>query len=253
MAYASPYPQKTLGSYVNGPYGMPPYNQQPSPEPRISTGMQVPTGQSSFQNYAQSPIQAPDRTTIGDAFKSLQPYLPEYKPLSGLGDEYYQNLFDSSQKRLRKQYFDDPNSILAQRANSLKRRGIYGGGLGESAVNDVYKSFGDEMADMQSQLNTQRAQSDLDISKFNESNRQELAKLGLSAAGDEARTATDFATKRFGSEVQQKTSEQDYITKILNTLTQAMGNELTDKDTRQYFEDIFGSQIGVPFGYRPPR
>lgn len=226
-----------------------PYPAPPTQQPALST---QPAPNNQWQQSAQTPIVAPQRTTIGQAFNSIQGLLPKFSPIQGYGNDYYQNLSDQAAKRLQLKYFTGTNALLPQRENDLKRRGIYGGQLGEDAVNNLYTDFGTEMSDIQSGLNTQKAQNDLDLSKYNQTTQNQLAELGLNAASKEADTATNFDTNMFKNQVTEKGAEQDYYTKLLNTLTQAMGNELTDKNTRQYFENIFGSQIGQPFGYSPP-
>lgn len=96
--------------------------------------------------------------------------------LNGFDDNYYNNLSNQASKRLQQQYFTGDNSILAQRENQIKQRGLFGSGIGESATNSVYKTFGDEMANFQSTLATQRAQNDIDTQKYNIGNTLDITK-----------------------------------------------------------------------------
>lgn len=247
-----------------------------------------------------NPISAPNRTTIGQSYGDIKQtgLIPEYNPVSytpvsgidtssfgkiqGFDDSYYQNLTDAASKRLQDQYFGADNSLTNQFKNTMNKRGLIGSGIEVGGLTDIYKDFGSQMADFQSELATTKANQDLDLSKSNREfdynallankdlerfnseqglnsqfkNRDlqnTLAQLGLSAAGDESRTATEFDTKMFDSEVKQKNAEQDYIAKILGELNTSLGNKLIDPETRQILENYFGTQVGDIFGrpYKP--
>lgn len=90
-----------------------------------------------------------------------------FQPLTGFDDNYYQNLSDQASRRLQEQYFTKDDSILNQRSNELKRRGVFGDAIGENAVNSVYSSFADELADFESQLASAKAQNDIELAKYN--------------------------------------------------------------------------------------
>lgn len=245
----------------------------------------------SIGNFAS--IVAPQRTTVSSATQLLSRFLPnhtpvtaqtlagidsnQFAPIQSFDDSYYQNLSNQASKRLQERYFTGADNILAQRENQIKRRGLFGSGIGENATNEVYKSFGDEMADVQAQLLTQQAENDLrlaqenrnfayglakdnqDTSKFNIQNlldtsfrniqnRDDLAKLGLSAALDEARTSTDFDTKMFESQVKERDAARDYIKDVLSEINESLGNEKLDQETRSWLRNLFAGEVSGVFG-----
>lgn len=89
--------------------------------------------------------------------------------IHGFDDSYYNNLTEQATKRLQEKYFTNSGSLLDQRSNDLKRRGVFGSGVGESAISDLYRSFGDEMADFQAQIASEKARNDLELAKQNRS------------------------------------------------------------------------------------
>ncbi len=175
--------------------------------------------------------------------------VPQYAPIQGLDSSYYDNLQNQAEQRLRKQYFNNPNSILAQRENSIKQRGLFGSGIGEQATNEVYKGFGEELAGVQSEIAKQQAENKYDVAKFNKQNQLDTTQLLLGAAGDEARAATDFDTGIFEALANIRKGEDDKTSRILETLSGTLGQELIDPDTRQFFESLFGTTAGNQLGY----
>lgn len=206
-----------------------------------------------------SPIEAPRRTTIADAYNNIRQFLPQYTPVQGIenvfNDDYYKNLENQATKRLNEQFFSNDNSVANQFKNTMAKRGLIGSGIEVGGLNDLYKNFGSELSDLQSKLATQKTQNlfettkyNKDIEKYNIETRNKLAELGLGAAGDEAKTATDYATKMFDSAVKQRNYDQEFISNQIKTIGDALKNELIDPDTRQYFEDLFGTYLGDTFG-----
>lgn len=218
------------------------------------------SGQSNMGGSAISaPIVAPQRTTIADAFNSIRSFLPQYTPVQGIenvfNDDYYKNLEGQATKRLNEQFFSNDNSVANQFKNTMARRGLIGSGIEVGGLNDLYKNFGSELSDLQNKLATQRTENlfetskyNKDIEKYNIETRNKLAELGLGAAGDEAKTATDFATRMFDSAVKQRNYDQEFISNQIKNMNEALKNELIDQETRDYFESLFGTQMGDIFG-----
>lgn len=243
-----------------------------------------------------NPVMAPNRTTIAGAYGDVQKtgIIPQfnpitaapisaidtsqYGPIQGFGDDYYKNLSDQAAKRLRDQYFTSDNSLTNQFTNTMSKRGLIGSGIETGGLNNIYKDFGSQMADVESQLLAEKAQNDLalatsnrdfgykstldnkDIERFNAEQgidvagknadiQAQLAELGLGAAGDEARSATEFDTKIFGANVDQINAEREQRSKLIEQLNSALGNKLIDADTRQMFENLFGTDIFNQLGY----
>lgn len=87
--------------------------------------------------------------------------------ITALNDDYYTNLENQATKRLNEQYFSDPSSISNKASNAMKQRGLFGSGLDVQGQQEIFKSFGGQLADLQGTLANQRAQQTQDVSKFN--------------------------------------------------------------------------------------
>jgi hypothetical protein len=197
-----------------------------------------------------SSIVAPKRTTLGQAYNSVQStgILPKYTPLAGMDQSYYDNLYNSSAKRMRENYFDNNNSMSNQLTTQMNKRGLLGSGIEAGATTDLYKSFGDDMVDLESNINSEKAKNDLDINKFNINNQNTLAQLGLSAAGDEARNATTFDTSMFEQEVNLEKTKADQLSSAIEQLTSLAGNRDVDElDRRSSLAGVYDylKSIGV--------
>lgn len=232
--------------------------------------------------YGTPPIYAPQKTSLDQGYADIQKYLPNFTPiastqasslnpntfgnLNGFDDNYYKTLSDQASKRLKEQYFSNNDSVLNQRSNELKRRGVFGDAIGENAINDVYKNFGSQLSDFASQLATTKAQNDLDLatknrdfnfgiakenqgterfniqnlldaSKFNTTTQNQLAELGLSGALDSAANSTKYDTSIFESAVNQKNSEGEQLNNRIQRL-QAIANDTSlDQFTRNQARD----------------
>jgi len=167
-----------------------------------------------------------------------------------MGDDYYNMLADQSAKRLRQKYFDDPNSMLAQRQNELKRRGIYDSGIGASQEGEIYKSFGEEMADLQSELSTKRMEADLDTRKFNTQAEQNLLNMLLSAAGDETRAGSEYAWRTYQAQQDREKGRADSDAKLIDSLINTLSMETVDTTTRDEWEGIVGRFMQGKFGWQ---
>lgn len=196
--------------------------------------------------------QPPPRQSIVQTARSLQTsgLVPKFKGIQGMGDDYYNMLADQSAKRLRQKYFDDPNSMLAQRQNELKRRGIYDSGIGASQEGEIYKSFGEEMADLQSELSTKRMEADLDTRKFNTQAEQNLLNMLLSAAGDETRAGSEYAWRTYQAQQDREKGRADSDAKLIDSLINTLSMETVDTTTRDEWEGIVGRFMQGKFGWQ---
>ena len=145
--------------------------------------------------------------------------------IQGFDDSYYNNLTEQATKRLQEKYFTNSGSLLDQRSNDLKRRGVFGSGVGESAISDLYRSFGDEMADFQAQIASEKARNDLELAKQNRSfafdvarSNQDTQKFNIQnlidAAGQNRNFAYNLASNN--QENQRANAEQALKTALEN-------------------------------------
>jgi hypothetical protein len=227
----------------------------------------------------QNSIIAPSQTNLGDAFNQVKStgLLPTFKPVEGLNasafgdlkgfdDAYYQNLNDQASKRLQQQYFTGSNNLSDQLKNQMNKRGLIGSGIEAGNTQSLYQDFGSKMADMSASLSTQRAQNDIEMSKFNRGNALDIAKgnidvnfrnqdnqnmlaeLGLKSAGDQARTTNEFNRYLFQSEVDQKKNDQANKNEFFNQLNSAFSNKDRDPVVRDYLDSQIRSFIGADTG-----
>ena len=232
----------------------------------------------------------PKRTSVADAFKTIQGtgILPKYSPVSytdttfkgtnfnpitGLGENYYDNILNQAQKRLQENYFGNSDSLQKRLNQQMNQRGLIGSGIEQGGTQDLYKSFGSDLTDVLSQISQQRSLNDLDLNKFNTQGELEnqrfntqaelenqrfntgnrlqtdfqnkdlqnqLAQLGLAAAGDEAKTATDFDTKMYASDIDLETAKANQIASGYDSLTNLISSpQFNDEVTRKNaVEDI---------------
>lgn len=267
-------------------------------------------GRDPYQAQPQQPrgagaIVYPKRKTLGESYQDIQGLLPKWSPVTAerintrevgglnnvLGDDYFDLLEQQATKKLNERFFGAPDSLAKQQQQMFNKRGLIGSGIENQGQNQLYKTFGDELVNLQSDLAGKKIESQKDMAFRNKdielSNARSvneaaaanarmatdtaiknrdfegfLSELGLRGAADEAKTSTDFDTKMFESEVKQKGSELDYLSKdkesereYMNNLTdqllRSLGEENIDPKTRQYFESLFGSQIHASFPGAP--
>lgn len=179
----------------------------------------------------------------------------KYGTLSGFGDDYYANLTDQATKRMQDQYFTSDKSLSNQLKNQMNKRGLIGSGIEAGATTDLYKDFGSELSDFQSNLASQKAQQDLDIArqnrefafgldtqnqdvqKFNLGNQKDLALQNLDV--NKFNLGNQFDLDKFNTQGKYEAAAKDR--EAQNMLTQlglsASGDELrseTDFKTKIY-------------------
>ena len=259
--------------------------------PRIS-GLPSPGPGSETAPNVGGPINAPKRRSILDSWMELRKsgILPQFNPIdkdlypdikpqtiSGLDDSYYTNLADQAKKRLTEQYFSNDNSLSAQLKNQMNKRGLIGSGIEAGATSSLYKDFGSQLSDFESQLAYTKSMNDKDIEKFNVQNLidssyknrdfglnldkyntdtgYKVTELGLGAAGDETTSANNFNSSMFGTEVNQRNNDQKQIGDQISQLTQIYNNKDADPEMRKWAGDIIASYHGGTFGvpYNSPK
>ncbi len=232
-----------------------------------------PLGQSAQPR--EDDIIAPTRTTLAESRASVDSFLPkyrpiDYKPVGGvtdtLGDDYFDLIEERATKKLNERYFDSPDSLLKQQTNQMNKRGLIGSGIEANASNQLFKTFGDDLVDIQGDITTKKLETGKELAFKNkdieiqnaanslasdQKNRDFegfLSELGLRSAADEAKIATDFDTRMFEQKVKLRDTESDFTSDMLDRLNTALQNEKIDPETRQIFEDIFGSHITANLG-----
>ncbi len=203
-----------------------------------------------------------------------------YNPVSGitneLGPDYFKSLEDAAIKSMNERYFGK-GGLQENQTNTLNKRGLLGSGVEIGALRNLNKGFGSDLVDIESDIFQKRKESDQQVAFKNkeiealnagkayeaaarnaeqqvaaeQANRQFqgfLSELGLNAAGQEAATATKFDTDIFGSAIEGRKNDRDFLANIQDQLNTALGNENIDKETRDYFESIFGTNMSDLFG-----
>lgn len=209
--------------------------------------------------YSQggAPIYAPERTSINTAYDSVKAtgLIPEYKaidftPVKGLDQSYYDNLYSQASNRLSKQYFSNDDSAKNQLNRSMNQRGLVGSGVEAGAMTNLFNDYGTQLAEIGSNLSSKQAENDLDLSKFNTQGSLEtafknrdyqsnLAQLGLSAAGDEARNQTEYDTKMFEQQIGLAKASGDQRAQVAETLQQLLGSQyISDEDKQNYGREL---------------
>lgn len=167
-----------------------------------------------------------------------------FQPLTGFGDDYYRNLSDQASRRLQEQYFTKDDSILNQRSNELKRRGVFGDAIGENAVNSVYRSFADELADFESQLASTKAQNDIELAKYNKDFDFNVLRENREGDKFNITNALDTALKNRGFDFDiQKENRAGQQFNINNALDTALKNRDLQFDVAK--ENRAGEQFNI--------
>lgn len=241
--------------------------------PSSGTAIQGPTNFGGLQGGIIGQGNLPQRTSVTDAYAQLEKIIPKpqpiakldanaFRPIQGLGNNYYTNLVDSASKRLNKQYFGDADSLQARLKNQMNQRGLIGSGIEAGETADLFSDFGSQLADIQSNVLTEKARNDLEVEKSNrdmamklatgnvdidKSNRDSLSQFLntlLAGAGDEARSQSGYAAQIYDYATRDKESSRETLQKQLDSLNQIIQNPDIDPETKQVFEDMLFNTIG---------
>lgn len=216
--------------------------------------------------YQPKPLVSPTRTTAANAYSGIQSFLPnqgtykpvDFTPIKGLDDNYYQSLTDKATKSLRKQYFDDDNSVMNQFNRTANQRGILGSGVEVGGMQDIYSDFGSQLADVTSDIGRTKAEKDYEVAAknadmyqqnaFNNQKGQfDLAQLGIGSALDEAANQTKFDTDIFEQGVNYEKILADLEKSRRDSLTGLVGDKSIGNNNRQ---DIL-EQLFIELGLDP--
>ncbi len=237
-------------------------------------------GEDDLVDPLKGPIVAPQRGSIAQSVGDIKAagLIPQYREVSSnsisglndvLGNDYFNTLEQQSIKKLRDQYFGGDESLEKQQQLNMNKRGLIGSGIEQGSRRRLFDDFGGQVGDIQADLFTRRldAKKDLafknkEIELANEQRRMDaalknrefegfLSELGLRAGADELKSQTDFDTKMFDSALDYRSEHDKNQTDFFESLRQAIGMETIDPETRDYFESIFGSQLGDYFGAEP--
>lgn len=245
----------------------------------------------------ENTIYAPQRTTIQNAMDLVRRsnVLPNFTPVNytpanmrevggvtnPLNDNYFDLIEKQAAKKMQDRYFNNPDSLSRQFQNQMNKRGLIGSGIEVGGTNQFYKTYGDELVDLQSNLAQQRYKAaqdtafknkEIELSNanaFNQASMQNaaqklaadqknrefqgfLSELGLKAAADESKTATDFDTRMFEQQVALGKSDQDSRVKFLSELNTSLNNTNIDPETRNILKTIFTKDVGNYFGANIP-
>lgn len=240
----------------------------------------------------------PSRKSLADSFIDVQPFLPKYSPVNynpvtastataktvggitdTLGDDYFDLIEQQATKKLNERYFGSPDSLAKQQQNMFNKRGLIGSGIEAGGANQLYKNFGDELVDLQSNISRTKAETGKELAFRNKeielenareanavglANQQQinliaqenakqqaeteiknrdfqgfLSELGLRSAAADAGAATDFDTAMFGEQVTLAGQQQEFLNSIIGQLNAALANKNIDDVTRDKIEGIF--------------
>jgi hypothetical protein len=199
----------------------------------------------------------------------------KYANLTGLGNDYYKNLMDQASRSLNETYFGRNDSLSQRLKGQMASRGLVGSGIETGSTTDFYRNFGDTLAQQQTALTSQQMQEEkdvaeknraqqwameqankeieqqnatnlLDVGKSNLENKYKLGELGLSAASDNMKYQTDFATKNYEQAVNLEKMMSDKYTQMNKTITDlAMSDALTPDAKKAIIEAIVGQYAGT--------
>ena len=143
------------------------------------------------------PIVAPSRTGVGESLKKLKSgglvpsYAPndsrvDYKKVTPLGETLGPDYFDMIEKqatgKLQEKFFGGPDSLARQQQNMMNKRGLIGSGIEAGSANQLYKTFGDEMVDLQSNLGQKRLETQKELAFKNKDIESQNALQDLAAS-----------------------------------------------------------------------
>lgn len=225
---------------------------------------QLPSG-SSIASATSSPVLS---SVTAPTQKSLSSYLSELKgtglmtgpeTISGMDNSYYQNIFDTSSKRLKDQFFNNDDSATNQFTNTMVKRGMLGSGIESGGLQSIYQDFGSQLSDVETELANMKMQNDYDTSKYNADAKSGYNEKVLGALFDRARDSTDFDTKIFDSQVEaakadrtfaadETKSRRELLANILQEINDTRGNKMINADQRTRlgadYEDLINQLLG---------
>jgi len=246
--------------------------QYPNANPGTVTPKMSPTYKYGYEPYNQKTtnydygtgIYAPERTTMADAYGSIQNLLPNggvYDPITytgveGLGDDffgddYWNSMLSNAEKSLNEQYFGKEDSLQNRFTTTMNQRGMLGTGVEAGGIGDLYSDFGSKLADVQGEVGRLRTEKDYDRAKLNKEIEQTnaakaletavankegalgLSELGLSAAGDESLGQTEYDTDIYGSNIELEKILADIQQGKMDSATALIGDEKIDPDDRE--------------------
>lgn len=200
--------------------------------------------------------------------KSLSSYLSELEgtglltgpeTISGMDNSYYQNIFDTSSKRLKDQFFNNDDSATNQFTNTMVKRGMLGSGIESGGLQSIYQDFGSQLSDVETQLANMKMQNDYDTSKYNADAKSAYNEKVLGALFDRSRDSTDFDTKIFDSQVEAAKADREFaadetksrrelLANILEQINSTRENKMINADQRTRlgadYEDLINQLLG---------
>ena len=193
-------------------------------------------------------IPFPEQTTLANALPEIQNLLPnqgvlnkietspisnidtsqfgdigqlggnQFGPVQGLGQDFFDSLIQNANKNLSRQFFEGPNSAAGRQELQATRRGILGTGIEQGGVNELNRSFGDALANVQGEVGRLQAEKQLeqdlanrqfafDLGRTNKEIEQGNRSFGLDLTGQNkaieqfnAQQELDTAFKNLGAE-----------------------------------------------------
>lgn len=232
----------------------------------LSTGHGIDIGQkpkpkTGVQNQN---IAFPNRVAFAESLPAIQsaiklPTLDKVQSVPGFDQSYWDSLYKQSQGRLSSQFFGPQDSLQTKMIENLNARGLLGSGVEQKGFQNLSKSYGEQLADLETNISKQQSEQKFaEAQKVRELQQQrdiqsgewemQGSELGLRSALTEAAEANKFNIGKFEQEVKlEDVMRQDSVARqklLVDLLTSPTFELPSDYSTGSMLDTIFGGYRG---------
>jgi len=111
-----------------------------------------------FQDAINKNMPGITAPTLGAAPTINVPTLDKVQTIPGFDQSYWDSIYNQSKKKLSDEYFGDTNSLQTKMIENMNARGLLGSGVEQKGNQNLYKTFGSQLADMESNLTRTQAE-----------------------------------------------------------------------------------------------
>lgn len=176
-------------------------------------------------------IQFPGMVSYKDVLPGMQtavgkaPVLSSIQSIPGFDQTYWDNLYNQSKNRFQSQYFGPNDSLQTKMIEDMNTRGLLGTGAEVSAQGTLNKSYGEQLADLESNLSKTQADQKMQESRDLRQLQQERdlksgdwdmqnRELALRSALTDAAEQNKFGIGQFEQQVKlEDVRRQDYLSR----------------------------------------